>query len=189
VIAGLVLAAGGSSRFGAEPKQLAELDGRPLVCHAVDAQLGAGPVERVAVVLGSHADEVGSVLGDEVDLVLCLGWEEGLSASLRAGLAAVEDADWVVVTLADQPRITAQVVAMVCDHVDTRWDAVRATYDGAPGHPVAVGRALRARAGELHGDEGFRALLSGARVRDVEAGMLASAADIDTPADLEAIRG
>jgi CTP:molybdopterin cytidylyltransferase MocA len=187
VIAGLVLAAGAGHRFGAA-KQLAELDGLPLVLHAVEAQLGAGNVERVAVVVGAHREEVSAVLPPDVDVVWCLGWEEGMAASLRAGLAALEGADWVVVTLADQPGITAQIVAMIGDHADAdACDAVRATYAGVPGHPVALGRRLLDRAGELTGDAGFRDLLHGARVREVEAGQLGSAADVDVPSDLEAL--
>lgn len=190
MIAGLVLAAGAGRRFGAA-KQLAELDGEPLVLHAVDAQLGAGNVERVAVVVGAHGDDVAAVLpADEVDVVWCLGWEEGMAASLRAGITALGDQpDWVIVTLGDQPGITAQIVAMIGDHadVDRGHDAIQATYGGVPGHPVALGRALLRHAGELHGDHGFRDLLTAGRVRYVEAGHLGSAADVDTPSDLEAL--
>jgi len=186
VIAGLVLAAGAATRFGS-PKQLALLDGEPLVNHAVGAQLGAGNIERVAVVVGAHGDEVATVLPAEVDVVRALGWTDGMAASLRAGIAALDDADWIVVTLADQPGVTAQIVAMVGDHIAPRLDAVRATYDGMPGHPVALGPALLARAGELEGDHGFRDLLVGARVREVEAGHLGSAHDVDVPSDLEVL--
>lgn len=186
MIAGLVLAAGGATRFGA-PKQLAELDGLPLVRWAVDAQLGAGNIERVAVVVGAHGDAVAAVLPPEVEVVHCADWEEGLAASVRAGVAALRDADHVCVTLADQPGITPQIVARVADHAGPRYDAVQATYGGTPGHPVVLGRRLLDLAGELRGDHGFRELLSAARVRRVEAGHLGSAADIDTPSDLEAL--
>lgn len=186
MIAGLVLAAGAATRFGS-PKQLARLDDEPLVLHAVSAQLDAGNIERVAVVVGAHGDEVAAVLPPDVDTVRCLGWEEGMAASLRAGIAALDDAEWVIVTLADQPGITAQIVAMIGDHISPRHEAVRATYDGTPGHPVALGPALLERAGELEGDQGFRDLLAGARVREVEAGHLGSAHDIDVPSDLEVL--
>jgi len=186
VIAGLVLAAGAATRFGA-PKQLALLDGEPLVHYAVEAQLGAGNIERVAVVVGAHGDEVAAVLPPQVDTVHCLGWEEGMAASLRAGIAALDGADWVVVTLADQPGVTPQIVAMIADHIAPAYDAVRATYDGVPGHPVALGPVLLARAGELQGDLGFRDLFAGARVREVVAGHLGSAHDIDVPSDLEVL--
>ena len=63
---------------------------------------------------------------------------------------------------------------------------MRATYDGAPGHPVLLERALLARVGELRGDVGARQLLAGARVREWECGALADARDIDTRAALEA---
>ena len=177
---GLVLAAGEGRRFGAT-KQLAELDGRPLLEHALEAMVDVSP--RV-VVLGHAAEEIRS----RVDLhgasvVVCDGWASGQSASLRAGLAALGGCDAVVVALGDMPGITPEAVAAVIAAAGDD-DAVRATYDGRPGHPVLLGRALLDRAGELRGDTGFRDLLADARVREVEIGGLADPADIDTREEL-----
>jgi len=66
--------------------------------------------------------------------------------------------------------------------------AVRATYAGAPGHPVALARSILPAALELGGDVGARDLLAGAAVRTFEAAHLCDPADVDTPADLEALR-
>jgi molybdenum cofactor cytidylyltransferase len=176
----LVLAAGAGRRFGAA-KQLAELHGRPLLEHALAAVATVSP--RV-VVLGHAADEIRA----QVDLhgaapVVCDGWEEGQSASLRCGLRALSGADAVLVVLGDQPGLTvAAVEALVGAGGDE--DAVRAAYEGVPGHPVLLRRPLLARAGELRGDSGFRDLLSDARVGTVEVGHLADPGDIDTPEEL-----
>ena len=178
--AGLLLAAGAGRRFGG-PKQLARIAGRPLIEHALDAVRG---LDRVVVVLGARAEEIragADLAGAEV--VVCAGWAEGMGASLRHGLAAVGDAAEVVIALADQPFITAAAVARVRA---APGDAARAVYDGAPGHPVVVRGPLLARAGELRGDAGFRALLDGAT--EVECGDLADPRDIDTRDDLEVVR-
>jgi molybdenum cofactor cytidylyltransferase len=175
----LVLAAGEGRRFGGT-KQLAELDGRPLLEHALAAVAGISP--RV-VVLGHAADEILA----RVDLhgaepVVCAGWAEGQAASLRCGLAALR-ADAVLVVLGDQPGITAAALdAVIAAGGDE--DAVRATYDGVASHPVLLRRPLLERAGELRGDVGFRDLLRDARVREVEVGHLADPADIDTREEL-----
>jgi CTP:molybdopterin cytidylyltransferase MocA len=176
--AGLVLAAGEGRRFGG-PKQLALVHGRPLVEHALAAVRG---LDRAVVVLGARADEIRS--GADLagaDVVVCPDWAEGMGASLRHGLAAVADADEVVIVLADQPFITPAVVARVRA---APGDAARATYGGGPGHPVVLRRALLDRAGELRGDAGFR----GAAMTEVECGDLADPRDIDTQADLEVVR-
>lgn len=184
---GLVLAAGAATRFGS-PKQLAELDGRPLLQHAVDAMLGAPGVERAAVVLGHAADRVRAAVDlAGVEAVECPDWREGMAASLRCGLAALGPCEHVVVTLGDQPEITAAAIGAVLAACGEGVAAARATYDGAPGHPVALGPALLARAGELRGDAGFRELLADADVRAVEVGHLARPDDVDTPAELEAM--
>jgi molybdenum cofactor cytidylyltransferase len=178
--AGLVLAAGAARRFGG-PKQLAELDGRPLLEHALAALSG---LDRVVVVLGAHADSIraGADLGT-AEIVDCPGWPEGMGASLRGGLAALGGAQEVVITLADQPFITAAVVARVRA---APGPAVRAVYGGAPGHPVVIRGPLLDRAGELRGDAGFRDLVS--EFAEVECSDLADPRDIDTRDDLEVVR-
>ena len=178
--AGLVLAGGEGRRFGG-PKQLAELDGRPLVEHALAALAG---LDRVVVVLGARADEVraGAEVGT-AEVVVCADWAEGMSASLRCGLAALSGAGEVVIALADQPYVTAAAVARVRA---TPGPAARAVYGGAPGHPVVIRRPLLERASELRGDAGFRDLLAG--VPEVECSDLADPRDIDTRDDLEVVR-
>jgi CTP:molybdopterin cytidylyltransferase MocA len=190
-IGGLVLAAGAGRRFGG-PKQLAELDGAPLLQHALDAMLGAR-LEPVRVVLGAHADRVLPALAlGAAEPVLCAGWEEGLSASLRCGVDALDGCDWIVVTLGDQPRMTARVIAAIADEAGgapAGCEAVRAVYDGHPGHPVALARSMLPAVLALRGDVGARDLLAGATVRTVEVGHLARPDDVDVPADLEVLRG
>ena len=178
-IGALVLAAGEGRRFGGT-KQLAELEGRPLLEHALAAVEGISP--RV-VVLGHAADEIRA----RVDLhgarpVVCPDWADGQAASLQCGVAALGDVSAAVITLGDQPFITPEVIAAVLDLGDA--DAVRSVYHGVPGHPVVLGRPLLERVGELRGDTGFRDLLRTARVREVEVGHLADPTDIDTREEL-----
>ena len=115
-------------------------------------------------------------------VVVCEEWDEGQSASLRAGLDALSHCDAVVVVLGDQPGITPEAVAAIV--AEPGGDAVRAVYDGVPGHPVLLRRPLLDRADELRGDTGFRDLLESATVREVEIGGLADPADIDTREEL-----
>jgi molybdenum cofactor cytidylyltransferase len=181
-VGAIVLAAGAGRRFAGGVKQLAEVDGRPLVEHAALAVAGFSP--RV-VVLGHAAEEIRAIVDlHGAEPVLCPEWDDGQSASLRCGIAALGDVDAAVVVLADMPGITPAAV----DAVVAGWDgiaaAVRATYAGEPGHPVLLARGLLDRAGELSGDVGFRGLLDGARVINVEAGHLADPADIDTREEL-----
>jgi molybdenum cofactor cytidylyltransferase len=184
LIGGLVLAAGEGSRFGG-PKQLAELDGRPLLEHALEAMSG---LDRVVVVLGAYADEIRSKVDfGRAEAIVCDDWRSGQAASLRAGLAALADVEAAVVTLADQPRITPEVVAFAIAQFDGSRP-VRATYHGRPGHPVVLPSAMIPAVMKLEGDRGARLLLEEAGALEMEAGHLASAADVDTPDDLEVLR-
>lgn len=188
MIGGMVLAAGGSRRFGA-PKQLAELHGRPLLEHAVAAMVAVPALERIVVVLGARAQQVRAEVDTfDAEVVECAQWQEGMAASLRCGVAALQDCDALLVTLGDQPLITPQVIAGVLDHAGGGYAAVRATYGGAPGHPVLLGRELYPSLLALTGDSGARDLLAGTRVREWECGHLARADDIDTVEDLEGVR-
>jgi molybdenum cofactor cytidylyltransferase len=185
VTAALVLAAGEGRRFGG-PKQLAELDGRPLLQHAVDAARAAPGVDRVVVVLGARAAAIrAAVRLGGAEVVEAADWAEGMSASLRAGLHAVPAADRVVVLLGDQPRVGAEVIAEALRRAPADRP-LRATYGGAPGHPVVLPRTLLGEAAALRGEHGARDLLRGAAT--FEAAHLCDPTDIDTTADLEAMR-
>ena len=181
-----MLAAGAATRFGA-PKQLADLDGVPLLEHALRT-MTAAPVGRVVVVLGSGADEVAA----SVDLhgaepVVCGRWEEGQSASLACGLAELAGCEAVVVTLGDQPRVSPDAIRRV---ISARNDAaaVRATYNGNPGHPVLLERRLFEQLRNISGDKGARNLLLSVQVLDVPCDDLGGGEDVDTPAELDALR-
>jgi CTP:molybdopterin cytidylyltransferase MocA len=186
LIGGLVLAAGASERFGGR-KQLAELDGRPLLEHVLMAMAGAS-LDRVAVVLGAHADEVADrVPLHGAEVVVCAGWAAGLGASLRAGVEALAGCEAVAVALGDQPRISAEAIARVIAQRGRDELAVRATYGGVPGHPVLLERTLLERVRKLRGgDVGARDLLHGVPLREVACDGLGSPDDIDTP---EALAG
>ena len=186
MIAGLVLAAGGSSRYG-EPKQLAILNGRPLLEHALETQLAVPVIERTVVVLGCEAERVrGRVNLAGADVVIAADWSEGIAASLRAGVEAVAEADALVITLGDQPLITPAAVRAVLDRLADA-PAARATFEGAPGHPVAIRSELFGEIAKLRGDSGARDLLEASGVVVVECGGLADGADVDRPGDLDAI--
>lgn len=186
MIGGIVLAAGAARRFGS-PKQLAPFNGRPMLEYALRA-MTAAPVGRVVVVLGSKAEHVLS----DVDLhgaepVVCERWDEGQSASLACGLAHLGDCEAVVVTLGDQPRMSADAIRRVIDARGGGAMAVRATYDGEPGHPVLLEQQLFARLRDVSGDHGARSLLMRVRVRGVPCEDLGGGEDVDTADQLDAL--
>jgi CTP:molybdopterin cytidylyltransferase MocA len=189
-VLGLVLAAGGSTRMG-RPKQLAELDGRPLLAHVLAAAADA-PLDRVVVALGGAATEVLDrvELGPAEPLVVG-GWAAGMGHVLASTLAQATG-DWraVVVLLGDQPLVTGRAVARLVE----AWRAgagpvVTATYGGRPGNPKLFDRRLLPDLLGLAGDTGARDLVAAHPewVHRVEVGDLASDADIDVEADLERV--
>ena len=183
MICGLVLAAGAGTRFGDEPKQLADLAGRPLLEWAVGAQCEARALQRVVVVLGSSAARIREAVEfGRAELVVCPDWDTGQSASLRCGLAQLAGADKVVVTLGDAPLMTSAVIERFADEDP----GTRAVYHGRPGHPVVLGADQIARLTKLDGDIGARKLLHGGPV--IEIGHICSGHDVDTPEDLEEVR-
>lgn len=173
--AGVLLAAGAGTRYGM-PKVLAE-DGRWL--RAGVAALAGGGCGDVVVVLGAAVIDVPA----PARAVIADNWAEGLSASVRAGVAAV-DASYVVLHTVDTPDVGADVVRRVLDAARSSSSGLaRARYGVRPGHPVAVARAHWPDLLEgLRGDEGARAFLAGRPdVVVVECADLASGQDIDTP--------
>lgn len=182
-VAAVVLAAGRASRYGAT-KQLVEVDGRPLVRHAVDTAVAAG-CAPVLVVVGHDAERVRAVLPAGAQAVDNPAHAEGQASSLRAGVAAASrtQADALVVLLADQPGVQADVVRQVIAAYAQGHPVVRARYTDRSGHPVLFDRSVWAALGEVAGDVGAREVLGRLRVTEVEVATPCPP-DVDRPDDL-----
>jgi molybdenum cofactor cytidylyltransferase len=194
-VVALVLAAGGGRRFGPGTKQLAELDGRPLVAHAVDTAWRAG-VDRVLVVVGHDADAVAAGarhgVGDrDIEVVVNPDHASGQASSLAAGVGALLGSavvpKAVVVLLADQPAVAAETVRAVGAAVLAGARAARASYADRASHPVAFAPDLLPELTGLRGDVGARQLFDELDVVHVLVGGTAPP-DVDTASDLARLR-
>ncbi|HEX5028553.1 MAG TPA: nucleotidyltransferase family protein [Gaiellaceae bacterium] len=165
-VAAIVLAAGEASRFGS-PKQ------RLLLPSVLD-RVHETSVDEVVVVEGAYPlDEIGG----GVRIVRCAEWARGPGASLRCGLEALaDDVGAAVVVLADGPTLSPEAVERVLGEWKRKGGIVAASYAGARGHPLVLGRGDFVRVP----DEGFRAVPA----RLVPCDDLGAPGDVDTPADL-----
>ena len=141
MIAAVVLAAGASTRYGS-PKQAVLLE------PVLERVRRSGEIGEIVVVLGAHEVE------SSARTVRCAEWESGPGASLRCGLAALEDdVEAAVVILGDGPDLDSRAI----DRVVEAWRAgagerVAATYGGVRLHPVLLARSAWAEVP----DEGLR---------------------------------
>jgi molybdenum cofactor cytidylyltransferase len=185
-VTALVLAAGRSSRMGGTNKLLADVGGAPLVARAVDAAL-ASQADTVIVVTGHQGEAVAAALaGKPVRFVHNPHFTDGLSASLRVGLAAVPaGADAVVVCLGDMPRVAAGVIDRLIaayNPLEGRAICVPTTH-GKQGNPVLWDRGYFTEMADLTGDSGAKRLIGQhadqlCEVPVDDAGVLY---DVDTP--------
>jgi CTP:molybdopterin cytidylyltransferase MocA len=159
-------------------------DGTPWL-RASLSRVHDGGCRRVTVVLGAAAEEAAPLLeGSDTHVVVAPDWAEGMSASLRTGLAALDTvADAALVTLVDLPDVTADVIGRVVAASPGPDVLARAAYDGTPGHPVLLGRDHWAGViATATVDQGAREYLRSRDVVLVECGDLATGRDVDTPA-------
>jgi molybdenum cofactor cytidylyltransferase len=170
------------------PKQLLELGTVTLLRTACLAALGTG-LRPVIVVLGAEAESCRKALeGLPVLPVVNEEWEEGLAGSLRAGLWALDreapEASHVLVTLGDQPKVTAQALRRLVEAGLTSETGLTAShYAGTAGVPALFAREFFPELLALQGDTGARRILAAHpdRVRLVP--MPEAATDLDTPDD------
>ncbi len=165
-IAGIVLAAGGSTRFADGPKQLLDWEGIPLVRKVASTAIEAG-LEPVIVVLGAHAEKIGLALdGMPVEIRVNESWAQGQASSVRAGIdACPPEVGGAVFLLVDQPQIPATLIrSLVEAHSRTLAAITVPQIDGGRGNPVLFDRTTFSGLLDLTGDEGGRALFSRYRI-------------------------
>ena len=156
VIAAVVLAAGESSRMGAD-KALLMYRGRTFLENIISVLRDAG-VGRVVVVLGHHAEliEPGVDLSS-VEVVVNQDYRRGQTSSLQAGLRvlAANKPEGVVLCLVDHPAISTDTVQTLIQHFrSTGKPVVIPQLNGKHGHPVLVGREVFGQIAALGPDQG-----------------------------------
>jgi molybdenum cofactor cytidylyltransferase len=188
-VAGIVLAAGGTSRFG-KAKQLLTSDGEALVHRSARAALEAG-LSPVIVVTGAYAEEIRLALADlPVGFVHNPDWPAGQSASLQAGLSALPgETGSAVFLLADQPEVPIRLLqSLVKAHARTLAAIASPRVAGKRANPVLLDRVTFPALQELRGDTGARPLFSDPDrypVAWVDWDDPALLLDVDTPEDFQ----
>jgi molybdenum cofactor cytidylyltransferase len=189
-IGGIILAAGGSSRFG-EPKQLLQWRGEPLIRHVADTALKAG-LSPVSVVVGSSAEEVKSALIDhQVRIVNNPEWETGLSSSIKAGITSLpKEVGGVVFMQADQPHIPPAIIERLVEaHEVILSPIIAPQINGQRGNPVLFDLSTFSDLLSLEGDIGGRALFERFPVQWVPWHDQNILMDIDSPDDYRKFLG
>ena len=192
-VATVLLAAGRSTRMGGPNKLLAEIGGRPLVRIAAGEAL-ASRARPVIVVTGHQQEKVEAALaGLDVKCVPNPHYADGLSASLKAGLAALPaDADGAIICLGDMPQVNAALIDRLVSAFDPEKGAlvVVPTIEGKRGNPVLWSRRFFPDLMALEGDVGARHLIARYPEAVVEVPLAGKAAlvDVDTPEALAAVK-
>jgi molybdenum cofactor cytidylyltransferase len=188
-VAGLVLAAGGSSRLG-RPKQVLPFEGGTLLGHVLDNARACG-FDQLLVTLGGASEDVRAAVDLRgTTVVENPDYGEGCSSSIAAALPALDPrCDVLVLMLGDQPRVGPTAVRTLLARRAMSPIAV-SRYDDGIGHPFAFSRAMFGDLAELHGDKGVWKLIDSRNGDVLEVrvpGHLPH--DVDTPEDYEALVG
>ncbi len=192
-VGAIVLAAGRSTRMGGPNKLLETISGKPLVRIAADAALRSR-ADPVVVVTGHERAKVEAALaGLDLRLVHNPDYAQGLSTSVKAGLAALPpEAEAAIVCLGDMPQVTSALIDRLIAAYDPEQNAlvVLPTFAGKRGNPVLWSRRLFPDLMALEGDVGARHLIGAYQEVVIELPVENAAAmvDIDTPDGLRAAK-
>jgi molybdenum cofactor cytidylyltransferase len=161
MIAGLILAAGESSRMRSD-KALLVYRGRTFL-ETIILNLRHAGIEKIKVVLGHHAEKIQQVLDlAGVQVVLNRHYQRGQTSSLQGGLAALREfsPEAVILCLVDHPAVTADVMRRLRERFEEgRASVVIPTYEGQRGHPVVISRELFPELLALRPNEGANTII------------------------------
>lgn len=187
-VAGVILAAGGSSRFG-EIKQLLPWKNKNIINTVVETAALAG-LDPILVVLGANAGLIQASLDNEtIQVVTNPDWDKGQSTSLKAGVTAIRHTvDGVLFLLCDQPHLTLNLVNAVVEEGLRSGKVVTPIIDDRRANPVYFPASCFPLFDTLEGDAGGRQIISACPHTTLPWLDDWMARDIDTSEDYRALR-
>ncbi|MBL4806235.1 MAG: nucleotidyltransferase family protein [Rhodobacteraceae bacterium] len=190
----LLLAAGASTRMRGKDKLLEPIDGQ-LLLHRSAKILSNSNAQIIHVILPpDHQPRLDAIAGLTVQTVESPCWQEGMAASIRAGMRAISrNCNAVIIALADMPDVSSDHINRLISAFNPveKHEICRAVAEnGVRGHPVLLGRRFFPQLAALTGDRGAKSILAAAPdyIIDVQTTGQAALIDLDTPEDWAAWR-
>ena len=189
-IAGLILAAGGSSRMGDRNKLMMPFQGKPMLNHVVNASLNSN-LTQTFVVVGHQSSKIKNLIqSDDIQCVENEQWELGMASSIVAGISQLKQFDGFLILLGDMPLVTPELINKIIVH-GSADKIVIPIKDGLHGNPVLFGSKFRDELLTLYEDSGAKKViqnnLSSLIKIEIQSNIIFK--DYDTKESLESVAG
>lgn len=183
----IIIAAGASNRLG-QPKQLLKLNGETLLNRSI--QEAAKVSEHIIVVLGSHFSEISKTIENRnVTIIHNENCAEGMASSIREGVLLCIDAPKLIISICDQPYLTADIFEKLIAFSNlTAKPIIASDYGGAIGVPILFNKEIFQHLLELKGDKGAKTLLPKYKGKIGEVPFDNGQIDIDTQDEWEKVQ-
>jgi len=189
-IAGLILAAGGSSRMGDQNKLMMPFQGKPMLNHVVNASLNSN-LTQTFVVVGHQSSEIKNLVqSDDIQCVENEQWETGMASSIVAGISQLKQFDGFLILLGDMPLVTPELINEIIFH-GSADKIVIPIKDGLHGNPVFFGSKFRDELLTLYGDSGAKKVIQDNLLSMIKIEIQSNTIfkDYDTKESLESVAG
>ncbi len=184
--AGIILAAGESTRFG-QPKQLLNFSGRTFIRTIAEKALSSGLEPVIAVTGANHKDIEAEISDLPLRIVFNSRWSEGQSTSIKAGISNLpSNCGSAIFLLADQPQVTTTLIRSLMErHAQNLPSVLAPLINDRRANPVLFDRCTFSDLLELDGDQGGRTIFSKFSPVYLEWADEKMLSDVDTPEDYQ----
>jgi len=186
-IAGIILAAGGSSRMGDQNKLLQLIDGMPMVKKVVESCLHSN-LSSIYVVLGHDSEWINNCISTEgINFVNNEDWRLGMASSINSGIGAMNnDFDGAMILLGDMPYIETKLIDQMIE-LFQEYKIVVPVKNGRQGNPVLFSSTFFNDLQSIDGDKGAKRVIQENFSSVVPTHVMTNAIfrDIDTPQQMK----